>query len=338
VKKRHLAILLICLAGVLFSAAGRDTIEPSSPWACTSFAVYNGSPLYGMNFDYPDVPIRFTIQEYGDLKIFQMEFRDQTQFVPTVGMNSSGLFSSSQMLFPEQPSFRGSDEFMNLWQLFQAGLYRHHSTAEVLGLVEEYQIINSGLTLHDLFADPLGNAVIIEVIDEQEKLIPMTGQYIVMTNFPISSIQGQPISEIEGAGADRYQIADQIIHENLDDFQVDTGFQILEETALRGEVSTQASMVFDPIDQKVYLALDLDFNKIWVVSLTENNISTWKGFSGRGTLPLDHRGVTEKELLEIELSVSRDRILLDEILLSLVLFSILGLFSWSFQRTASKEV
>lgn len=336
-KKRYLAILLICLAGVLFSAAGRDTIEPSSPWACTSFAVYNGSPLYGMNFDYPDVPIRFTIQEYGDLKVFQMEFRDQTQFVPTVGMNSSGLFSSSQMLFPEQPSFRGSDDFMNLWQLFRAGLYRHHNVAQVLALIEDYQIITSDLTLHDLFADPTGEAVIVEVIDQQEELTQITGEYIIMTNFPVSSIQGQSISEIEGAGADRYRIADRIIQENLDDFQVDTGFQILEEAALRGDFSTQASMVFDPIKQEIYIVLNRNFGKIWIASLVDNNIRTWRGFSGQGSLPLDYHGVTEQELFEMELSAAPDQIQIQALLLPIALFSILILIIWSIRRLSAKR-
>ena len=337
-KKRTIAFLLICLLGILISSIGNGNPEPSMPWACTSFAVYNGSPLYGMNFDYPDVPVRFTLQEYGDLKVFQMEFNDRGGYVPTVGMNSSGLFSSSQMLFPEQPSFRGTDNFMTLWQLFRAGLNRHHNVAQVLALIDEYQIITSDLTLHDLFADSSGEAVIVEVIDEQEKLIPMTGQYIVMTNFPVSSIQGQPISEIEGTGADRYRIADRIIQENLDDFQVDTGLQILEEAALRGDFSTQASMVFDPVKQEIYIALDRDFNKIWIASLVNNNIRTWRGFSGQGSLPLDYHGVTEKELLEMELSATPGQIQIQALLLPIALFSILILIVWSIRRFSAKRI
>jgi hypothetical protein len=337
-KKRILPLMIFVLLGTFLSGSTGVKAEPHSPWACTSFAVYNGSPLYGMNFDYPDVPIRFTIQEFGDLKVFQMEFKDEGGFIPTVGMNSSGLFASSQMLFPELPSTPRSDEkHITIWGLYQDGLYRHQTVAEILTLAEEYQIVNSGLTLHDLFADPSGEAVVVEVIGEQEKLTPISGQYIVMTNFPVSSIQGTPISEIEGVGADRYQITDRIIRENLDDFQVNTGFQILEEASLAGDFSTQASMVFDPVTQEVYIALDRDFNKIWIVSLAENKIRTWRGFVGQGTLPLDHQGITEEEMLEMGLSITLGQAQIQYLLLPIALFSILILIVWSIRRFSTKK-
>ena len=332
-KNRLSVLILIILIGIFASITPRKNAEPSSPLACTSFAVYSGSPLYGMNFDYPDVPIRFTIQEFGDLQVFQMEFKDDGEYIPSVGMNSAGLFASSQMLFPEMPPTPYSEEdHMSIWQLYQEGLYHHHNVAEVLDLVNEYQITNSSITLHDLFADSSGTAVVVEVMNDQEELTINTGKYIVMTNFPVSSIQGQPIDEIEGIGADRYQIAHQIIQENLDDFQVDTGLRILEETALLGEFSTQASMLFDPINLLVYIALDRDFGQIWLVSLKENTISTFRGFTSQQTLPLDHRGVTEEVMAEMGLFNLPDQTLFPDLLLPVALLAILVLIVWSFRK------
>lgn len=336
--KKHLAtFVFIVLIGVISKGAARSNHEPHSPWACTSFAVYSGSPLYGMNFDYPEIPVRFTIREFGDLQVFQMEFKDEGGYIPTVGMNSKGLFASSQMLFPEMPSTPpGGETLMTLWQLYQAGLYHHRSVAEVLKLTDEYQIANSSLTLHNLFADPSGEAVVVEVINDQEKLTAMIGTYTVMTNFPVSSIQGQPIDEVEGVGADRYRMADQIIQENLDDFQLDTGLRVLEESALLGESSTQASMVFDPINMRVYIALDRNFDKIWLVSLKEKTLSTFRGFTSQQTLPLDHRGITEKVMAEMGLSRPGDPIQFLDLLLPIALLSILVLIIWSLRRFARK--
>lgn len=336
-KKRFLAIALIILIGVISKGAPLGKTEPSSPLACTSFAVYSGSPLYGMNFDYPEVPVRFTIREFGDLQVFQMEFKDEGGYIPTVGLNNEGLFASSQMLFPEMPPTpSGGEKQMSIWQLYQAGLYRHRSVAEVLNLADEYQITNSSLTLHGLFADPRGAAVVVEVINDQEELVHITGKYIVMTNFPVSSIQGQPIDEVEGVGADRYQIAVQIIRENIDNFQVDTGLRILEESALLGEFSTQASMVFDPINLLIYIALDRDFSKVWLVSLKDNTISTFRGFTSQQTLPLDQRGVTEEVMVEMGLSLPADQIQFLDLLLPIALLSILVLIIWSLRRLTRK--
>jgi len=321
------------MSGVLSSAQ-----EPPEPWACTSFAVYSGEPLYGMNFDYPEVPIRFTIREFGDLKVFQMEFKDGGGYTPTVGMNSSGLFASSQMLFPEMPSTSpGSTTPLTLWQLYQAGLYRNHTTADVLGLIDDYQITNSSLTLHDLFADPGGEAIVVEVIDNQEEVTPIVSQYIVMTNFPLSPIQGLPLDEIEGVGADRYITASRMIQENLDNFQVDVALKILEEAALMGEYSTQASMVFDPVDLEVFIALDRDFNTVWRVSLAENSISTWQGFESRQTLPLDHQGVTEKTMIEMGKTDQAEHIPLSDLLLPAALLSIAVLVIYSLKRNSRNQ-
>ena len=71
--------------------------------ACSSFATYGNGPLYGVNFDYPAATIiRFVIETHGDLKVFQLTFFKVTGFVPTVGMNSAGLFISDQILEGER--------------------------------------------------------------------------------------------------------------------------------------------------------------------------------------------------------------------------------------------
>ena len=221
---------------------------------------------------------------------------------------------------------------MSICQMYQSGLYHQESVADVLALVNEYQISNSSLTLHNHFADPSGAAVVVEVVDGQEELTAISDQFSVMTNFLVSSIQGQPLDAVEGAGADRYRIATQGIQEEMDDFQVESGLRILEETALLGEVSTQASMVFDPVNLLVYIALDHDFEKIWLVSLEEKTISTFRGFEGVGSIPLDHQGVTEKALVEMDLSTPSDQFQVIGLLLPVALLSIIALMLWSYRR------
>ncbi len=94
-------ILLLFLTQTITLNANPSAPLPTVPYACTSFAVYSAETWYGMNFDYPEVELRFTLNRAGELKLFQMEFRQGDGFVPTVGMNSAGLFASCQMLYPE---------------------------------------------------------------------------------------------------------------------------------------------------------------------------------------------------------------------------------------------
>jgi hypothetical protein len=73
--------------------------------ACTSFAAYSTQNLYGMNFDYGSVELRFSIIRYNDRKIFQAFFIEGGDLYPFCGVNSSGLFSSIQMLSPQPTSW-----------------------------------------------------------------------------------------------------------------------------------------------------------------------------------------------------------------------------------------
>ena len=57
--------------------------------ACTSYAVYGNKIYYGMNFDYPDVEILFTITQTQNFKIFQAFFIQNGDTSVICGMNSS---------------------------------------------------------------------------------------------------------------------------------------------------------------------------------------------------------------------------------------------------------
>ena len=118
---------------------------------------------------------------------------------------------------------------------------------------------------------------------------------------------------------------------------MENGLRVLEETALVGEVSTQASMVFDPTNLLVYIALDHDFDKLWLVSLEEKTIRTYRGFDGEGSLPLDHQGVTEKALVEMRLSPTADHFQVINLLLPVALLSIIVLIIWYYRKLSSAK-
>lgn len=74
--------------------------------ACTSFAVYGEKTLYGMNFDFQDTDMLFSVETADGIKAFSMAFQAGDEFVPTVRMNSHGLFLSEQMQFPEMKKIK----------------------------------------------------------------------------------------------------------------------------------------------------------------------------------------------------------------------------------------
>jgi hypothetical protein len=270
---------------------------PFSPFACTSFAVYSDETFYGMNFDYPDVELRFTIRPSGDLKVFQMEFAQGDDFAPTVGMNSAGLFASCQMLFPEAPATTSpGPNGVYTWQLYREALFNFDSVHKVDEFISDKRVVHSSVTLHDLFADPGGGAMVVEPGDGENVITRIKGDFIVMTNFPNGDFAGQSYEAVEGTGADRYKIVHENISQHSAAFDVNRGLETLEKAVLSGEFSTQASMVFDPEKGQVYVALKRDFGKIWKVSIADETIETFAGFAKAEKIPLDASGVLASDL------------------------------------------
>ena len=301
-KLSVLGFALILSALIVSGCGGYAVTEvkdgaPSLPFACTSFAVYSDETFYGMNFDYPDTEIRFTIHPSGDLKVFQMEFLQGNDFAATVGMNSAGLFSSCQMLFPEAPAATspGSDDLYP-WQVYEEALFNFESVEDVTEFIRDRKIIHDSVTLHDLFADTRGDAMVVEVGDEENVITRIENDFIVMTNFPNGDFAGQSYENVEGAGAERYKIAYENISDHVTAFDVDRGLETLEKAVSSGEFPTQASMVFDPEKGEVYIALKRDFSKIWKVSIADETIETFSGFGKARKMELDAAGVLVSDL------------------------------------------
>jgi hypothetical protein len=226
-----------------------------------------------------------------------MEFAQGDDFSMTVGMNSAGLFSSCQMLYPEAPAttpLGPSDLYP--WQVYREALFDMESVSEVTEFISDKKVVHWSVTLHDLFADVYGDAMVVEAGGTENVITRIEDDFIVMTNFPNGEFAGQSYNQVEGVGADRYKIAYENISDNLDTFDVDLGLETLEKAALTGEFSTQASMVFDPEKGQVYIALRRDFGKVWKVSIADGTIETYSGFGRTRTMPLDASGVLASEL------------------------------------------
>jgi hypothetical protein len=304
-KPLFLLTALLLLGGVSLTPQNsvRCPCLHSSPFACTSFAVYSEETFYGMNFDYPDVEIRFTINSNGDMKVFQMEFLQEDDFVPTVGMNSGGLFASCQMLYPEaEHTTRSGEEDVYTWQVYGESLFNFNTVEEVTEFISDRRVLNWSVTLHDLFADTRGDAMVVEAGDEDNVITRIEDDFIVMTNFPNGDFRGKSYQEVEGVGADRYKVAYQHILNNLETFNLGRGLETLEKAVSTGDWPTQCSMVFDPGKGEVFIALERDFKRIWMVSIEDETIETYSGFGEVRKTHLDSSGVLATDLEKIGIS------------------------------------
>ncbi len=252
--------------------------------ACTGYAVYADKTWYGMNFDYPpESDIRFSVSDYEGCSIFMMHFfnNDRMFWVPTVGMNEHGLFSSLQYQCPmiEGTPHQSPGE-LYIYQLFNTAINDCSLLYELECVIDSVELINLyDLTLHTLIADTSGNALIAEAGEGENLITGINGNWIVMTNFPNADFINTTPAEIVGVGDERYRRAFAYIEENYSSFGLPEAIGTLEAAVNNdAEWGTKASMVFDPLERKVYIGIDGDFQRIWRISMDERIIETWSGF------------------------------------------------------------
>jgi len=100
-----------------------------------------------------------------------------------------------------------------------------------------------------------------------------------------------------GTGEDRYKIVYKEIKKNKSKFDLFQGFNVLEKAKnISKNCPTVCSMVFDPIELNVYIALFGSFDKIWKISILENTIETYKGFRKHYKSKLGSKGILSSEL------------------------------------------
>lgn len=322
-KKRIMKLFPFIVLLLVFSSR--------SLFACTSFAVYTDKTFYGMNFDYePFRELKFCIDTRKDIKTFDMQLQWEGGFTPIVAMNTKGLFGNLQMLFPEVPAKASIDPGeLRISELLSESTTTLGSCQDVIDVMSDYKIVMGTVSLHSLYADVYGDAMVVEVGQKDNVITKIEGNFIVMTNFPINEVADKPYENVYGAGSDRYKTAYAYLAEHANTFDLDDGFYLLKSVVSQGMSATRCSMVFDPENNDVYIALEGNFDMIWKISLESETVETFKGFDEHFVMDIGD-GVFASELKalesgiesepEIEPTISSEYILVGLILIGAILF------------------
>ena len=210
-------------------------------------------------------------------------------------MNEYGLFSSDQMVSPPRATVdEPAEDEMFIWNAFYDGLRECGSVDEVVTWIGDRRLVQyQSLQLHNLYADPTGNAMVVECGATGNVITEIEGPFIVMTNFHNGDFRELPLSDIAGDGAERYRVAYRYIEQNLEAFDVDHGLELLRRASMStGSYKTRYSLVLDPEALEIYIAIERDYDRIWKVSLTDRTIETYRGFDEQYVFPLDESGIT----------------------------------------------
>jgi len=258
--------------------------------ACTSFVVSGNETWYGMNFDYPEIDIRFAISETNGHKIFRTYFGSDY----VCGMNEHGLFTNYQMLYYNNgsPAFQNTGNTLDFGSLNSYALKNFKSVNEIINYIGPKNITRSwNQDLHTLFADSAGNGIIVEPFGSYNGVVPIKNKFLVMTNLPHYDFINSDYTSVFGAGADRYRTAYKYILNNISTFGYENALETLRRTVQTSEYPTQVSLLFNPIKKEIFFCLKRDFSKVWKISLAHKTLETYSGFTVNKTESLNATGV-----------------------------------------------
>ena len=271
----------------------------NSALGCTSFARLVGKPLFGMNFDYAQFPMKLIVENHAKsgTRTFHLAFEkklgDQTLFANTAGMNSHGLFYACQELYPPiSPDPSGPEETPLF--MINAMVNKKHNVMEIQRVLSHTRATQiPGVTLHTLFADASGRALIVEPSASKHHLIESSPQtpWLIMANFPNHLTSDK--NQASGIGADRYRALHNALTQTQNAFSVKEAFAALEAARNRNPLyPTSCSMVFKPQTQEIFLAFHCNFNQIWKVALSQQKLLKIKG----NNVGVEHQ-ITESGIL-----------------------------------------
>ncbi|MRN55165.1 hypothetical protein [Paenibacillus monticola] len=265
---------------------------------CTSFAVHLDKTVIGMNFDISRRPIKIALQGDDQLLVLQ---NDNGQFYPAFGMNGNGTFMNLLMVDPiEEGNYRRGKDCIHIMKLFDEVLSGRIELAQILDYLESHAIVNlPNQSVHSMIVGKNRETYIVE---PGRKHLEMDSSgsnkdFMVLTNFPLSEVISNENRNIKGAGADRYLKAYDMITNHRETFNLQTGFDVLQETVQQsGDYPTQLSLVFIPAESKVNFTLNGDFTKVYEFSFITKRIQSIEGFTSNQSLTLSKKGVLLTEL------------------------------------------
>lgn len=271
---------------------------------CTSFAVYSQKrAVYGMNFDTDEIDLKLKVSSYQDMSIFVFSSLMENKYRDIAGCNSEGLFICTQAV-EYGPDFKSScDE--NDWYaftIFDEALKQTRNTSEFFELLNKRVIsyprnpLYPNLGLHTMIADKTGSALILEEGNGTNTVTPIDNDFIIMTNFPNGDFKESNGNKVYGLGSERYICAHDYITNKMHCFGVNEAFEVLSKTSQK---NTLCSIVYEPLNNEIYISFKKDLSKVWKISIIEKTIQSMDGFLNNNKIQFTNEDMFVNDLIRL---------------------------------------
>lgn len=221
---------------------------------CTSIVVNKKKTIVGWNLDLLDMEYRVSPSDMG---VF-IEVNDATEgWMPLFGANARGDFVGMPTCWPHDPRSNPTGEGENVIMLDIDLLLQKKTLQEIRKITDERPVFSiPGVTFMSSLSDADGN--VLHIIPGQGHEYYEKPDYKILTNF---SPYKQDSEQHPWMGWDRYHVAESLLKDASDDFDVSDCFDVLKAVA-QDVCPTVVSMVFDVTDRKVYWCENKNWNDV----------------------------------------------------------------------------
>ncbi len=273
---------------------------PFRIFSCTSFADYSETPVYGYNFDYPDRSLRFRFYKGQGFDLLAFEMFEDGNWSRIGHFTADGIHTAMLLLYPQRVTVHKQSEKDVSVNSIGSWVYTLRTIDEILAHVNRVNLFESMPRIHRVFYGP-DKAFACEASPNGNFIsLSEPNGYLVTTNFELFKFDNLPPDKVHGPGEDRYRTAVQDIEKarNSTGMNGDAAMRILERTAASGgSYKTLCSMVFIPETLSLRVVFDRNFEKEFIVSLTEKTVTAkWEGATSV-PVKIGGKGVTEELLL-----------------------------------------
>src|SRR5574344_1147895 len=223
---------------------------------CTSFVYKGNDVIVGFNFDSdPKTEIKVKSNDQVVYGVFNFHGRWTAPF----GVNKDGGFAC-ELMCPASAKGEALSSLntQRIDLLNEDYLYSKVSFEQVQQILAARPLVNApGISLHAMLVNRFGQALILEP-GRGNKI--REERYTILANF--SFFEPMATKDAPYSGYNRYLTASSLLQQAGDNFNAQDGLAVLKQ-CLNSDFPTRVSMVYSAHENKVYWALEGNFDKIY---------------------------------------------------------------------------
>lgn len=256
-----------------------------------------------MNFDTDDIDLKLKVKRYNDMNLFYFSALVDNKYRDIAGFNSEGLFICTQAV-EYSPGFKSScgENDWFAFDILDEALKETRKASEFFKILNKRVIsyprnpLYPDLGLHTMITDKTGDALILEEGNATNIVSRIQDDFIIMTNFANGDFKEANYNEVYGIGADRYICAHELIQNNIHSFGINEAFDVLCKTS---QANTLCSIVYEPINNEIYISFKKDLSKKWKISIIEKTIQSLDGFLSNNKIQFTNEEIFVKDLIRL---------------------------------------